>query len=145
MLAVVAGHEGVTLLPADAGAELSLRETWAPEVLRIAARWLASRVRGSDLAARVGGDEFVMLLAGLSTRESLADRAASVSRHLGRPFRLGKLSLNLGASIGAALFPRDGQTEAALLATADRRMHEAKRSGVAYRIDDDGAAPAARA
>ncbi len=115
------------------------------QVLRIAAKRLASQVRGGDLAARVGGDEFVMLLAGLSMPDSLADRAASVSRHLGRPLRLGELSLNLGASIGAALFPRDGQTETALLAAADRRMYEAKRSGKAYRIDDDEAAPAARA
>ena len=110
-------------------------------MLRIAAKRLASQVRGGDLAARVGGDEFVMLLAGLSTPESLADRAASVSQHLGRPLRLGELSLNLGASIGAALFPRDGQTEATLLAAADRRRVEAKRSGVAYRIDDDAAGP----
>jgi diguanylate cyclase (GGDEF)-like protein/PAS domain S-box-containing protein len=106
------------------------------EVLRITAQRLRAQVREGDVAARLGGDEFVMLLDGLSRPDALAERAAGVARHLARTVQIGELSLNLTASIGGAFYPRDGQTESALLAAADRRMYEAKRRQATHCVED---------
>lgn len=106
------------------------------EVLRIVAQRLRANVRDGDVAARIGGDEFVMLLEWLSSQAVLAQRADGLARHLTEPAMVGDLALQLGADIGGALHPRDGRNESELLAAADRRMYEAKRSGSRCRVDD---------
>lgn len=107
------------------------------EMLRLAGQRLHANIRDDDVAARIGGDEFVMLLGWLSAPAALAHRAAGVERHLAEPANVDGLQLQLGANIGGALHPRDGRTESALLAVADRRMYAAKRAGCGWRVDDD--------
>lgn len=101
-------------------------------VLRIVARRIESEIRAADLAARFGGDEFVVLLAGLDRKALLERRARAIRKSLTRPFHIGDLSGSIGVSIGGAIYPQDGQTVAALLEIADGNMYRAKKSGIDY-------------
>jgi diguanylate cyclase (GGDEF)-like protein/PAS domain S-box-containing protein len=104
-------------------------------VLRMVAERLQHVVRSDDLAARIGGDEFVMVLAGLADPQLLRQRAESVAETLCRPFNVLNVRGTISVNIGGALSPRDGSTEAELLAHADNNMYRAKQSGQRY-FDD---------
>ena len=97
------------------------------EVLRQVARRLVDAARESDTVARVGGDEFVVLLPGADARATRLV-ATRVLRSFRAPVRIGDLDLPLGTSIGAAVFPDDGTDPTALLAVADERMYSAKKT-----------------
>jgi diguanylate cyclase (GGDEF)-like protein/PAS domain S-box-containing protein len=107
------------------------------EVLRLVARRLQAMVRAHDVAARVGGDEFVLLLDGVEDRGPLARRAADIAATLEQPFRFDHITGSVGANFGGALFPADGRDEAELLQVADRRMYRAKKSRRAYCGEDE--------
>jgi diguanylate cyclase (GGDEF)-like protein len=98
------------------------------QVLQVAAQRLLHVVRRSDTIARVGGDEFVAVLPG-ADGDAARRVAAKVSRDLSRPMVFGDLSLVVGASVGVALFPDDGESPSALLSAADDRMYSAKLAG----------------
>jgi diguanylate cyclase (GGDEF)-like protein len=89
------------------------------DLLRRCARLLASSVRSGDLVARIGGDEFGILL-----RSADADQVGSWCERLGERIR-GSASTPLAWSLGAASVPPEA-TIADALATADRRMYERK-------------------
>ncbi len=101
------------------------------EVLRIIARRCVAMVRENDLAVRIGGDEFVLLIDGLADAALLRTRASSVSMSLRRPFLVGDLRGSIGLHIGGALYPSDAPHEAGLLAFADANMYRAKRTSSA--------------
>jgi diguanylate cyclase (GGDEF)-like protein len=95
--------------------------------LSLVGQVIARQIRGSDIAARYGGDEFVVLLPNTSmddalvTAEKLTEAvrtAASVSAH-------GE-NIQLGISVGIAACPDDSRTVGELLQIADTRMYEAK-------------------
>ncbi len=98
-------------------------------LLREVADRLKAAVRDTDIVARLGGDEFVVLL----TEVDAADAAARVARKLidalARPMNLDGQDLEVRASVGIAIHPRDGQDIDALMRNADSAMYEAKRSG----------------
>jgi diguanylate cyclase (GGDEF)-like protein len=98
------------------------------EVLRIIARRLAQAVRGSDTIARVGGDEFVMLLRGEGGAVDATRAARRLTETVLRPFEAGGRRLQLSCSIGIALHPEHGPDDR-LLAHADAAMYASKRSG----------------
>jgi len=98
-------------------------------VLIEVAQRLSSTVRSTDIAARFGGDEFVLGLTDIrDTRhvELLARKILAVVRS---PYRVGEHRVELSASIGIALFPDDQQGGDALLAAADEAMYRAKQAG----------------
>jgi diguanylate cyclase (GGDEF)-like protein len=99
------------------------------EVLREAARRLDDVVRTSDTAARVGGDEFVLVLTDLPVESEAIPVLARASDALAQPFHVaGGQVVRLSASIGMAFYPRDGADADALLHCADHAMYEAKRA-----------------
>jgi cyclic di-GMP phosphodiesterase Gmr len=105
------------------------------ELLGLVARRIQSLVRAEDVAVRLGGDEFVILFDRISESEPLATRAAAIVASIEKPFRIGDASGTIGVSIGGALHPRDGASEEALIAAADRNMYRARRAGAAYCVD----------
>ena len=106
------------------------------EVLREVARRLQQGLRQSDLVARVGGDEFVVLLPGCNDPSAARFVADSLRARLHPPYPLPGGELRLDASVGIACFPADGTDPEALLAHADRAMYEAKRQGTQPRPTD---------
>ncbi len=96
-------------------------------VLREVAQRLQDGVRQGDLVARVGGDEFVVLLPGCSDAAGARTIADGLRARLRPPYVLPDGPLQLDASVGIACFPTDGMDPGALLAHADRAMYAAKR------------------
>ena len=98
-------------------------------VLRDVARRLQEAIRDSDMAARLGGDEFALIVAGL-TRSENADRVAQkILECLRQPYSLDGHEVHISASIGIALYPRDGEYGSDLLQKADEAMYRSKYSG----------------
>ncbi|MFC4728038.1 putative bifunctional diguanylate cyclase/phosphodiesterase [Coralloluteibacterium thermophilus] len=89
---------------------------------------LAACVRAEDTLARLGGDEFV-LLARIDTPSDAAALAERVLAELRLPRQVEGTPVSVGASVGIALFPHDGDDMPALLAAADAAMYHAKGSG----------------
>jgi diguanylate cyclase (GGDEF)-like protein len=98
-------------------------------VLRSVAQTLRESCRDYDYVARMGGDEFVVLLPG-SDRESIQGRVQQLSRIASNAARLAGADF-LSMSIGQAFYPEDGSDAEQLLSEADRRMYKAKQAGKA--------------
>ncbi|MDP3700582.1 MAG: EAL domain-containing protein [Hylemonella sp.] len=94
-----------------------------------AAERLSSCTREGDTAARMGGDEFVVLLPGLGNAQQAARLAGEMLGVLAEPFMIEGGSHYLGASIGVAIFPDDGSLAPELLKKADMAMYRAKATG----------------
>ncbi|MFP5339710.1 MAG: putative bifunctional diguanylate cyclase/phosphodiesterase [Gammaproteobacteria bacterium] len=99
------------------------------ELLKSIARRLSGCLRSSDTVARVGGDEFVLVLSDhyrVSTVISLLERVLNEIR---RPVTLAGREFQIGASLGVAMFPDDGEDAQTLLKHADIAMYAAKKRG----------------
>ncbi|WP_018259741.1 bifunctional diguanylate cyclase/phosphodiesterase [Methylobacterium sp. WSM2598] len=105
------------------------------DLLRRVAQRLLRVVGAADVVARLGGDEFAILLAGagdaagagdLAAIQAAAERAIEI---LSRPFVIDGHILDIGASIGIALAPQDGDTPEQLLRSADLALYGAKEEG----------------
>jgi diguanylate cyclase (GGDEF)-like protein/PAS domain S-box-containing protein len=90
---------------------------------------LKRSVREADTVARIGGDEFVILVPELRQSEDLASIATKLLGLVGRPFSLGGRTIQVAASIGIASYPEDGTDPEALLRNADAAMYRAKELG----------------
>lgn len=88
---------------------------------------LRQLLRASDTVARLGGDEFVVLLPQLEQPQQALQVAAKIQQALAEPFALSVGMVQIGCSIGAALFPDDGDDGDQLLNTADKRMYQQKQ------------------
>lgn len=95
-------------------------------LVAIAAR-LQARVRGGDVVARVGGDEFVVLLARDCTVERAGALAAAIAQAIGEPFDLRGHRAQVGASVGVAMYPEHGLGFEDLLRSADTAMYAIKK------------------
>ena len=91
------------------------------------ARRLAQCVRQSDTAARIGGDEFAVLLRPLAGEGGLQAMLQRLSDAVGGAFEFEGRSMTLSASLGAASYPADGRELATLMELADQRMYVHKR------------------
>jgi diguanylate cyclase (GGDEF)-like protein len=98
-------------------------------VLKLAASRLRQVVRRNEVAARIGGDEFAVLLPDVATDLEPIDVARRIQQVFAEPFLMNGHDFTLTASIGSARFPQDGSTRNALLTCADAAMYAAKRQG----------------
>lgn len=105
------GHEGGDLL------------------LKEAVQRIASCTRETDTVARMGGDEFAVILVGVGDRQHVEAVSRAILSRVTRPFTIDGQSIYLGASIGIAIYPEHGRTASDLTARADAAMYAAKNMG----------------
>ena len=86
-------------------------------------------VRQDDTVARVGGDEFLLLLNGINREEDAAGMARKILGILAEPFLIQKRELFLEASIGIGVYPADGADAETLVTNVDTAMYRAKETG----------------
>jgi len=98
-------------------------------VLIEVAERLQQCVRKMDTVARLGGDEFVLLLTSITDLETAGGIATKVIDALSEPIIFNKQPCDIGASIGIAVYPKDGKDQDTLLSKADAAMYDAKESG----------------
>lgn len=101
---------------------------YGDDLLREIALRLQHTLRASDTVARLGGDEFAVVLSSCSDPEAARSAARKIITAISQPAVIHDQALNVGASIGVALFPDHGQDAATLMRYADVAMYEAKRS-----------------
>ncbi len=90
---------------------------------------LRENVRENDLVARLGGDEFVIALGGVRDAAAAGVVAGKLCKRLSTPFEIDGKSLNVSASVGIALYPRDGHDVPTLTKSADTAMYAVKTGG----------------
>lgn len=98
-------------------------------ILREATQRITSRIRENDLAARIGGDEFVLVLSRLQSQNNATDIAKDLVELLATPFKTNNAIHRLSASIGIAFFPQHGLDSSNLMRRADAAMYRAKALG----------------
>ena len=98
-------------------------------LLKEAAVRMQACLRASDTVARMGGDEFVLLLPEVDGAANAMAIAQKIRHALNQPFELAGHSLSVSCSIGIAIHPKDGEDENKLLANADSAMYRAKQGG----------------
>ncbi len=103
-------------------------------VLEACADRLVDAVRETDVVGRWGGDEFVILLAGIEDGTAVRRSAERIAGELSSTPVVGDITMS--GAIGAALYPRHGETLDELMRAADVAMYEAKSSGVSHRLAD---------
>ena len=99
------------------------------DVLKEAARRLTGAIRASDLVARIGSDEFVVLLTDFVEWQESVPVVEKMLRVVARPFMVSAVEVSVSASIGIAVFPDDGDDGMTLLKRADVAMYQAKQAG----------------
>ena len=104
--------------------------------MQAVAERILRHVRESDTVARVGGDEFTVILSNITRREEAEIVARKISAAVAAPFQLGsqQQSVEIGTSIGISIYPSDGQDADTLVNAADTAMYGAKKVGGSFRF-----------
>jgi len=98
-------------------------------VLRAIGERLGKVLRGADIVARIGGDEFAVILTNTSSADAAARVAESLVRVGAEAFETGSAPARVGFSIGVCMIPQDGADVESALRNADRAMYQAKQKG----------------
>ena len=113
----------------------TLGHTIGDELLIVVGQRLQALVRQSDTVARIGGDEFIIKLDNPANQQEVLQVAERVIATLGERMEIKGHALQVGVSIGIAMYPEHGATAAELIRNADAAMYGAKHSGRnAYRL-----------
>lgn len=107
----------------------SLGHEAGDRLLKEVAGRLRASVRESDSVARIGGDEFNILLTNIADADSVSVIAGKVIRSFHQPFAISGREIHSSASAGISLYPEDGENSGALLKNADIAMYHAKEQG----------------
>ncbi|WP_427306013.1 diguanylate cyclase domain-containing protein [Cupriavidus sp. H39] len=100
------------------------------KLLRLFAKRLSSCVRECDAVARIGGDEFAIILERIPDRDAAARVAAATVALASHPYSIDDLCIRASATVGVAICaPEDGQTSSELFLKADTALYAAKRDG----------------
>jgi diguanylate cyclase (GGDEF)-like protein/PAS domain S-box-containing protein len=131
-LAGRSGHQ-VGLLVLDIDKFKSINDTHGHQVgdqlLQQFAQRLQAKLRETDTMARMGGDEFVVVLPELRNRDGAAAVAEKLVKSLDQPFAIGSVTMPVTASIGIAIFPGDGVNAVRLQKQADDALYRVKQRG----------------
>jgi diguanylate cyclase (GGDEF)-like protein/PAS domain S-box-containing protein len=98
-------------------------------LLREVAKRIGGLLRKGDTLARIGGDEFVVVLEGLKTAEDAGQVAQKIINLLSQPYEVSGHTINTAGSVGIAICPTDGKDAVTLMRHADTAMYVAKSSG----------------
>ena len=99
------------------------------EVLIIAGSRLLHSVRKSDTVARMGGDEFTVILRNMDDKKNLDFLVNKIHQSLNELMHIDSINCNVNASIGVAIYPENGEDSESLLKNADASMYAVKRKG----------------
>ncbi|OGQ98787.1 MAG: hypothetical protein A2505_06545 [Deltaproteobacteria bacterium RIFOXYD12_FULL_55_16] len=103
-------------------------------VLREVAARLRSLLRDSDTVARMGGDEFVVILHDMSSKAAVENITTKIIETLAEPILFHESSFTVMASVGISIYPDDDRQIDALLQKADKAMYQAKKSNATNHI-----------
>ncbi len=128
-----AGHREMAMLFIDLDQFKQVNDTQGHDVgdallLEVAAR-LRANVAPHHTLARIGGDEFNILVERVSSAAELEEVARHYLEQFTRPFCVAGQEINISASIGVAIYPLDGHDSVTLIKSADLAMYKAKESG----------------
>lgn len=99
------------------------------QVLKAIATGIKQSIRNSDTVARIGGDEFVILIEDITDKNDISMIANVLIDTLRTPLTINDDDIKVSGSIGIAVYPDDGLTTDELLASADKAMYKAKETG----------------
>jgi diguanylate cyclase (GGDEF)-like protein len=102
---------------------------YGDEILKQVAQRLVHSSRKEDTVARIGGDEFVIVLGEVGTLADAQEPAGKLIEVVAQPYQVNGLTLQLSTSLGIALYPDDATTVDNLMHVADAALYEAKRTG----------------
>jgi diguanylate cyclase (GGDEF)-like protein len=131
------GRFAVMLMDLDRFKEINdtLGHHYGDVLLRDLGPRLASAIGDGGIVARLGGDEFGILLGEDTDDPAVLDVVLTrLFKSVNQPFRIDELSLEVGASVGVARFPQDGDDSHALLRCADIAMYSAKETQTEYKV-----------
>jgi diguanylate cyclase (GGDEF)-like protein len=97
-------------------------------LLRVVAARLTHLLRDDDLAARIGGDEFIVVQSDISDDDGVGELCRRIVEALSAPYAIDGQTIRLGASVGAAIAPDDGISLDDLLGKADAALYAVKRN-----------------
>jgi two-component system, cell cycle response regulator len=107
------------------------------ELLKAVSERLKTCVREVDTVARMGGDEFTIILEGVSSEQNILAVAKRITESIATPFELKRQHISVGVSIGITIFPHDDHPVDELLKHADTAMYRAKlQGGSAFHLHD---------
>ncbi len=98
-------------------------------LLRQVSERISSSLDANELAARIGGDEFAIILRDIKSVEDVSSKCHHLLSQIGKSYAIGDSDQLIGASIGVAMIPDDSDSPDELLRLADLAMYEAKSSG----------------
>ena len=124
-------HAGVMVIDLDKFKLINdnLGHDAGDSLLREVARRMKDSLRATDTVFRMGGDEFVVVLENVAEPEDCAVVGRKLLEAVTRPLVLGDFSMEVGASIGIAVYPSDGNDASSLMKNADIAMYQAKGAG----------------
>jgi len=98
-------------------------------VLKVTANRIRNEIRETDTVARIGGDEFLVILSGTNNLEIVEPIAAKLVASISREIIINQDAITIGASIGIATYPKDGRSAEELIKLADSAMYMVKQNG----------------
>ena len=126
-------HKNIAVLCIDLDLFKNVNDSFGHQMgdrlLRLVAERLTRNLHSNNLVARLGGDEFAMIVATGASLNEISDQAARVIETLRAPYDIDGLEIVIGASIGIAISPGDGESGEELLRNADMALYRAKSEG----------------